>query len=74
VNEDGTVLIDLLQVDDEFGRIMFGVGKDLGTKEGDDMIRDYLEGLVAEVSVVDTQLGVKPVDFIRDEFPRYETL
>ena len=74
MDEDRTVLVDLLQVDDELGRIMFGVGKDFGTKEGDDVIRDHLDRLIAEVSIVDTQLGVKPVDFIRDEFPRYEAL
>ena len=68
------VLVDLLQVDDELGRVMFGVGENLCAKECDDMIRDYLDGLVAEVSVVDTQLGVKPVDFVRDELSWDETL
>ena len=33
---------------------MFGVGENLGTIERDDMIRDYRDGLVAEISVVDT--------------------
>lgn len=74
MDEDGTVLADLLQVDDEFGRIVLGVGEDLCTKEGDDMIRDYWDGLVAEVSIIDAQLGVKPVDFVRDELSRDETL
>jgi hypothetical protein len=74
MDEDGTVLVDLLQVDDEFGRVVLGVGEDLCTKEGNDMIRDYWDGLIAKVSVVDTQLGVKPVDFVRDEFSRDETL
>ena len=74
MDEDGMVLVDLLQVDDELGRIMLGVGENLCTKEGDDVIRDYLDGFVAEVSVIDAQLGVKPVDFIRDEFSRDETL
>lgn len=41
MDEDGTVLVDLLQVDDEFRRIMLGVGENLCTKEGDDVIRDY---------------------------------
>jgi len=53
---------------------VLGIGEDFGTKEGDDMIRDYLDGFIAEVSVVDTQLGVKPVDFVRDEFSGDETL
>ena len=53
---------------------MFGVGENFCAKEGDDMIRDYRDGLVAEICVVDTQLGVKPVDFVRDEFSWDETL
>lgn len=74
MDEDGTILADLLQVDDEFRRVMLGIGENLGTKEGNDMIRDYWDRFVAEVGVVDAQLGVKPVDFIRDEFSRDETL
>ena len=41
MDEDGTILLDLFQVDDQFGGIMLGVGEDLGTEEGDDMIRDH---------------------------------
>jgi len=74
MDEDGAILVDFLQVDDEFCGIVLGVGENLCTKEGDDMIRDYWDGLVTEISVVDTQLGVKPVDFIRDELSRDETL
>lgn len=74
MDKDRTILVDLLQVDDKLGRIMFSVSENLCAKEGDDMIRDYWDGLVAEVSVVDTQLGVKPVDFVRDEFSWDETL
>ena len=68
------VLVDLLQVDDELCGIVLRIGKNLCTKKGDDVIRDYWDGLVAEVSVVDTQLRVKPVDFVRDEFSRDKTL
>ena len=74
MDEDGTVLVYLLQVDDEFCGIMLGVCENFCTKEGDDMIRDYWDGLVAEVSVVDTQLGVKPGDLVRDEFSGDKTL
>ena len=41
MDEDGTIIVELLQVDDEFAGIMFGVGENLCAKEGDDMIRDY---------------------------------
>jgi hypothetical protein len=74
VDEDGVVLVDLLQVDDEFSGIVLGIGENLCTKESDNVIRDYLDGLVAKISVVDAQLGVKPVDFIRDELSWDETL
>lgn len=74
MNEDGVVLVDLLQVNDELGRIMLGVCENLCAEESDDMIRDHLGGLVAEVSVVDAQLRVEPVDFVRDEFSRDEAL
>jgi len=74
MDEDSAILVDLLQIDDEFCGIVLGVGENLCTKEGDDMIRDYWDGLVAEISVIDAQLGVKPVDFIRDELSGDETL
>lgn len=74
MNEDGVVLIDFLQVDDELGRIMLGVGENLCTEESDDMIRDHLGGFIAEVSVVNAQLRVEPVDLVRDEFSRDEAL
>lgn len=74
MDEDGVVLVDFLQVDDELGRIMLGVGENLCTEESDDMIRDDLGGFAAEVSVVDAQLGVEPVDFVRDELSRDEAL
>ena len=53
---------------------MLGVGENLCTEEGDDMIRDDWDGFVAEISVVDAQLGVKPVDFIWDKLSGDETL
>ena len=74
VDEDGTVLADLLQINDKFGRVVLCVGENFCAKEGDDMIRDYWDGLVAEVSIVDAQLGVKPVDFVGNEFSGDETL
>lgn len=53
---------------------MLGIGENLCSEEGDDVIRDYWDGLITEVSIVDTQLGVEPVDFVRDELSRDETL
>lgn len=74
MDEDRAILIELLQVDDKLRRIMLGISEDFCAKEGDDMIRNYWDRLVAEVSVVDAELGVKPVDFVRDEFSWDETL
>lgn len=66
--------IDLFEVDDEFGRIMLGECKDFGAEEGEDMVRDDLDGLVPEVRVVDTEVRVKPLDLIRYEVARNEPL
>jgi hypothetical protein len=74
MDKDCTVLVDLFQVDDKFGGIVLGVGENLCAKEGDYMVRDHWDGLIAEISIVDTQLGVKPVDFVWDEFSWDETL
>lgn len=74
MDEDGVILIDFLQVDDELCRIMLGVCENLCTEESDDMIRDDLGRFAAEVSVVDAQLRVEPVDFVRDELSWDEAL
>lgn len=74
MDENCTVLVDLLQVDDELCGIVLGIGENFCTKESDDMIRDHWDRLVAEVSVVNAELGVKPVDFVRDKLSRDETL
>ena len=66
--------VDLFEVDDEFGRVMLGICKHFGAKEGDDMIRDDLDGLVAEIGVINAEVGVKPVDFIRYKLAGNETL
>jgi hypothetical protein len=76
VNEGGTISVgvDLFEVNDEFGRIMLGICEDFGAEEGDDMVRNDLNGLVAEVRVVDTKVCVKPLDLIRYEFAGNEAL
>lgn len=76
MDERGTISIrvDLFEIDDEFGRIMLGKCKDFGTEEGEDMVRDDLDGLVPEVRVIDTEVRVKPLDFIHYEFARNEPL
>lgn len=74
MDENGTILADLLQVDDELGGIVLGVRENFCAEEGDDMIRNYWNRLIAEISVIDTQLGVKPVDFVWNEFSWNKTL
>ena len=76
VNKRGAISIgvDLFELDDKFGWIMFGIGQHFGAKEGDDMVRDDLDGLILEVGVVDTEVRVEPLDFIRHELVGNETL
>jgi hypothetical protein len=76
VDECGAVSlsVDLFEVDDEFGRVMLGIRKHFGAKEGDDMVRDDLDGLVTEVGVIDTEVGVKPLDLVHYELAGNETL
>jgi hypothetical protein len=76
VDECGAISIgvDLFEVDNEFGRVMLGIRKHFGAKEGNDMVRDDLDGLVAEVGVIDTEVGVKPLDLVRYELAGNETL
>ena len=69
-----TLLVDLLEVDDELRGVVLRVREDLGAEERDDVVRDDLDGLVAEVGVVDAEVGVEPVYFVRDELARDEAL
>lgn len=68
------LLVDLLEVDDELRGVVLRVREDLGAEERDDVVRDDLDGLVAEVGVVDAELRVKPVYFVRDELAGDEAL
>jgi len=70
VNEGRAVarIINLLEINDELGRVVFGVGEDLGTEESDDVARDDLNALVAEVCIIDAKVGVEPIDLVCDKF------
>lgn len=48
------LLVDSFEVDDQLARIMFGVRENLGSKEGDDVVRDDLAVFILEIRVVDT--------------------
>jgi len=76
VNEGRAIalIIDLLEVNDELRRVMFGVGENLGAKESDDMVRNDLDSLVKEVCVVYAEMGVKPVDLVYDKLARDKAL
>ena len=49
------VLIDLLQVDDELRRVVFGEGEDFGSEESDDVVGDDVDGGRLEVGIVDPE-------------------
>lgn len=53
---------------------MLGICKNFCTKEGDDMVRDDLDRLVAEVGVIDAKVGIKPLHLVRYELAGNETL
>ena len=76
MDEGGGVpaLVNVLEIDYELGRVVFGVRKHLGAVKRDDMVGDDLDGLCREVLIVDTQVRVEPVDFIWDEFAWDEAL
>lgn len=68
------LLIDALEIDHELVGIVFGVCEDLGAEEAEDVIRDYIAGLVLEVGVVDAEVGVEPVDLASNELAWNEPL
>ena len=74
VNEGGTVLVYLLEIDDKFTWVVLGICEDFRTKECDDVIRNDTGFFVLEISVVDTKIGVKPVDLPWDELPGNKAL
>jgi hypothetical protein len=50
------------------------ISENLSAKEGDDMVRDDLDRLIPEVGVIDAKVGIKPLNFVRDELARDESL
>lgn len=68
------VLVDFLQVNNKLSLIMLRVCQDLGSKQGNDMVRDDLARFILEVGIVDAEVGVKPVDFACDELAGDEAL
>jgi hypothetical protein len=69
-----SITVDLFKVYDQLGRIVLRICEDFRAKEGDDMIRNDLDRFVTKVCVIDTEVGIKPLHFVRDEFPRDEPL
>jgi hypothetical protein len=53
---------------------MLGESEDFGAKEGEDVICDDVDRLIAKVCVVDAEVGVEPLDFVRNELTRDEAL
>lgn len=76
MDESGAISfgVNLFEIDDELGRVMLSIRKHFGAKEGDDMVRNDLDGLVAEVGVIDTEVAVKPLDLVHYELAGNETL
>ena len=67
-------LINPFQIDDQLAGIFARVRHDLRAEQGDYMVGDDLLGFILKICVVDSQIGVEPVDFVFDEFLRNEPL
>jgi len=74
VNEGGAFLVYLLEVDDELTWIVLGVCEDFRAEQCDDVIRNDTELFVLEIGVVDTKIGVKPLNLPGNELPGNEAL
>jgi hypothetical protein len=53
---------------------VLGICEDFCTKEGDNMIRDDLDGFILEVGIIDAEVSIKPLNFVRDELSGDKTL
>jgi hypothetical protein len=69
-----SLVVDLFEVYNQLGWIVFSICEDFGAKEGNDMIRDDFDGLVAEVRVIDTEMCIEPLHLVSDEFTGDEPL
>jgi hypothetical protein len=66
------VFMDPFEIDGKLAGVMLGVRKDFGAEEGNDMVTDNVARLIAEIGVVDAEIGIEPVYFIGDKFLRDE--
>jgi hypothetical protein len=69
-----TVLVDLLELDNEITWITFCVCNDLGTKQCDNVVGDNLYTFVLKISIIDTKVIVEPSDLASNELARDEAL
>ncbi len=70
MNEGSAIplVINSFEINDEFAGIFFSIRHDFRAKQGDDMVRDDFPRFILKISVVDAEVGIEPIDFIRDEF------
>ena len=61
------VIVDFLEIDCEFARIMLGKCENFGAKKCDDMITDHARLGVCKIRVFDPEHCVEPVDLVRYE-------
>lgn len=68
------LLVDLLKVNDQRAWIVLGICEDFGSEQRNDVVRNDLARFVLEVRVIDPEVRVEPVDLVRDELTRDESL
>lgn len=66
--------VNPLEIDDEFVKVVLRVGEDLGSKKCKDVISYHRWRFIVKICVIDAELRVKPVDLIRDQLVRNESL
>jgi hypothetical protein len=69
-----SILVDLLEVDDELIEVVLRECNNLGTKERDDVIRYHRGGFILKVGIINAELKVEPVNLVLDQLARNESL
>ncbi len=69
-----TVLVDLLELDNEIAWITFCVCNNLGAKQCDNVVRDTLYSFVLKISIIYAKVIVEPSDLASNELARDEAL
>lgn len=76
MNESRAValIVDAFEIDNKLIRVVLGERENLRAEEAEDVVRDNIVRFVMKVGIVDTEVRIKPVNFIDNELARHEAL